>query len=45
MGKGSKTKREMVILIRKLKRNRALKKTGKKTFTKHEGSEQISVNG
>jgi hypothetical protein len=34
MGKGKKTKREMVLLIRKLKRNRALKKTGKKTFSR-----------
>jgi hypothetical protein len=35
MGQGKKTKREMVVLIRKLKRNRALKKTGKKTFSKN----------
>jgi hypothetical protein len=34
MGQGKKTKREMVVLVRKLKRERALKQIVKRTFTK-----------
>ena len=42
MGKGSKTKREMVVLVRKLKRARGLKKVTKKTFIKP--AEEASAN-
>jgi len=34
MGQGKKTKREMVVLVRKLKRERALKQIVKRTFIK-----------
>ena len=41
MGKGSKSKREMVVLVRKLKRARALKKIVKRNFSK---PEEVAAN-
>jgi hypothetical protein len=44
MGKGRKSKREMNRLIRTIKRNRLLKKTGKKTFSKTEEEASSSAS-